>query len=76
MLNRIWFDYGSYAHFFNLIMILSQTKLFKTLKSNTPKVPKQAEAKRDVEPTKLQFQSILNTKIVDALKTLGNRSRQ
>ena len=52
---------------------------FKNLKSNDQKVAKQAEAKWDgvqQKPTKLQFQSILNTENFDALQTLRiNRSR-
>ena len=47
--------------------------MYKKLKSNYQKGPKQAEAKRDDE---LQFQSILNTENFDALQTLRiNRSR-
>ena len=46
-------------------VILSQTMKFKKLKSDDPKVPKQAEAKRDGnKPTKLQFQTILTRKIL------------
>ena len=48
-------------------VILSQTKKFKKMKSDAPKVPKQAKAKRDRwcnKPTKLQFQSILTRKIL------------
>ena len=39
-------------------VILSQTELFKKLKSVAQNVPKQAKAKRDgvKNPTKLQFQ--------------------
>ena len=45
-------------------VILSQSMKFKKLKSDDPKVPKQAKAKRDgvINPTKLQFQSILRRK--------------
>ena len=50
-------------------VILSQTKYFKKLKVMHRKVPNQAKAKRDgvINPTKLQFQSIL-TEHFDALK--------
>ena len=38
-------------------VILSQTKYFKMLKSDTPKVPKKAEAKRDgvIHPQNYNF---------------------
>ena len=47
-------------------VILSQTVKFKKLKSDDQKLPKQAEAKRDgeINPKKLQFQTILTRKIL------------
>ena len=38
-------------------VILSQTKVFKKMKSDAPKVPKQAEAKRDgvINPQNYNF---------------------
>ena len=61
-------------------MILSQTKHFKMLKSDTPKCQKQAEAKRDgvINPQnyKITISIKFYTKNFDALKTLWiNRSR-
>ena len=57
-------------------VILSQTMKFKKLKSDDPKVPKQAEAKRDGvnKPTKLQFQTIL-TRTILMLSNATNQPR-
>ena len=51
-------------------VILSQTMKFKRLKSDDPKVPKQAEAKRDgvINPQKLHFLNNFKTENFDALK--------
>ena len=59
-------------------MILSQTKKFKTLKSDAQKMPKQAEAKRDgvINPQNYNYNQFFNTENFYALKTLRiNRSR-
>ena len=46
-------------------VMLSQIKWFQNFKNSCPKVPKQAEVKRDgeINPEKLQFQSILYGKV-------------
>ena len=58
-------------------VILSQTKLFKKLKSDAQKVPKQAEAKRDgaINPQNYNFSHFFyfNTENFDALKMLRSR---
>ena len=52
-------------------VILSQTKFFKTLKSDAQKVPKQAKDKRDgvINPQNYNFYQ-LYTENFDAVKTL------
>ena len=47
-------------------VILSQTKLFKDMESEVPKVSKQAESQKGLcnKPTELQFQSILTRRIL------------
>ena len=58
-------------------VILSQTKLFQKLNIDAPKVPKQAEAKRDgvINPQNYNF-SQFNTENCDAPQTLRiNRCR-
>ena len=52
-------------------VILSQTKYFNMLKSDTPKMPKQAEAKRDglINQQNYNFNQFQYGKF-DALKTL------
>ena len=60
-----------------LSVILSQRKKLKGLKNNVPKVPKEAEAKRDgvINPQNYNFYQFEHSKL-DALKTLQiNRSR-
>ena len=58
-------------------VILSQTKSFRKLKSDAPKVPKQAKAIRDgvINPQNYNLKNF-NSVNFDALKTLRiNRSR-
>ena len=51
-------------------VILSQTKLLKSWKSDVQKVPKEAKAKRDgvINPQNYNFHQILKTENFDALK--------
>ena len=73
-------QYGPYAHFgyWTLVSDPWPNKVAEKVESDAPKVPKEAEAKRNgvIKPLKLQIQSISNTENLDALKTLRiNRSR-
>ena len=58
-------------------VIIRQRKKFEMLKRDDQKCQKQDEAKSDgvINPTKLQFQSILNTKNLDALKNATNQPK-
>ena len=59
-------------------VILSQTKKLKNLKSDVPKISKQAEAKKDgvINPDKISILINFIPENVDALKTIRiNRSR-
>ena len=57
-------------------VILSQTKLFKKMKSDAPKVPKEAKAKRDGKINNITISINFNSENFDALKTLRlKRSR-
>ena len=53
-------QYGPYAHF-GYWTLISQKKKIKKLKSDDPKVPKQAEAKRDgvINPQNDNFNQLI-----------------
>ena len=53
-------------------VILSQTKLYRKMKSDALNLPKQAKAKRDgvINPQNYNFNQFLTREVFDALKTL------